>query len=261
VLGSRELFANAHIPCFRTPEAATDAVDFLYRYLLSQQQLLQLPNPASRHTRADSHSAKELITSELNNNARVLGPQKTRALLAMFDIDVLPAHRAENVTDALAFAEKIKYPVAMKLVSPNIRYKAEIARTRLNVQDANELRITFSAMQSELATKRPEAEFRGILIESMYMQSNARALAVSISRDATFGPVISVGIGGDLSSLVQERAVQLPPLNNFLAESMLSTPVIANYLGNFRHQKPVEPGGAIHVLRRLSEMACVISIR
>lgn len=256
VLSSRELFANANIPCFRTPEAGIDAIDFLHRYLLSQQQLLQLPNPASRHTRADSHSAKKLISKELEQNARVLGPQKTRALLALFDINVLPAHRAENVKDALGFARKIGYPVAMKLVSPNIRYKAEITGTKLNVSDEQELTHTFSAMQSELASKRPEAEFRGILIESMYTQSNARVLAMSLSRDATFGPVISVGIGGDLSSLIHERAVQLPPLNNFLIDNMLATPVIANYLGKFRHQKPVEPSGAAHVLRRLSEMAC-----
>jgi len=256
VLSSRELFANANIPCFRTPEAAIDAVDFLHRYLLSQQQLLQLPNPASRHTRADSHSAKALISSELKQNARVLGPQKTRTLLALFDIDVLPAQRAENLSDAVKFATRIGYPVAMKLVSPNIRYKAEITGTKLNVADEAELTATFSTMQSELAEKRPEAEFRGILIESMYTQSNTRELAVSLTRDATFGPVIGVSIGGDLSSLIQERAVQLPPLNNFLIDSMLATPVIANYLGSFRHQKPIEPSGAAHVLRRLSEMAC-----
>jgi len=256
VASSRELLTENQIPCFRTPEAATDAFDFLHRYLVSQQQLVQLPNPTSRYTRADASSAKTLINTALDNGERVLGPQKTRALLGFFDIKVLPALRATSLEDALACAAKLSYPIAMKLVSPNVRYKAEIHGTVLNIDNDEKLTQAYNDISERLQTLRPEAEFRGVLIETMYTDTNTRNLAMSLTRDATFGPVINVSVGGDLSTLVQERASQLPPLNNFLIDTMLATPTIANYLGEFRHQKPVDTKAASHVLRRLSEMAC-----
>ncbi len=256
VNASREALAKAQIPCFRTPEAATDAFDFLHRYLVSQQELLQLPNPTSRHTRADSASARELIANALANGERVLGPQKTRTLMGLFDISTLPATRATSLTDAVSSAKSIGYPVAMQLVSPNIQYKSEVHGNILNIQNEEQLTYAFNLIKQKMASLRPDAEFRGVLIEKMHSENNTRNLAMSLTRDATFGPVISVSVGGDLSTLVQQRAAQLPPLNNFLIERMLATPTIANYLGDFRHHRAVGKKGATHVLRRLSEIAC-----
>jgi len=256
VKDSRETLAKANIPCFKTPEAAIDAFDFLHRYLLSQQQLLQLPNPTSRYTRADTKSARELIAESLANGERVLGPQKARKLLGLFDIDVLPALRATNLTDAITGAQEIGYPVAMKLVSPNVRYKSEIHGIELNIQNEQQLTDTYNLISEKMASLRPDAEFRGVMVEKIHSDKNFRSLAMSLGRDATFGPVVRVSVGGDLSALVHQRAAQLPPLNNFLIDSMLSTPSIANYLGEFRHQKPVDNAGAAHILRRLSEIAC-----
>ena len=256
VKDSREALAKANIPCFRTPEAATDAFDFLHRYLVSQQELVQLPNPTSRYSRADADSARELITKSLNNAERVLGPQKTRRLLELFDINVLPAMRATKLTTALASAAKIGYPVAMKLVSPNVRYKSEVYGAVQNIQDNQQLTDAYYSISERMKSLRPDAEFRGVLVEKMHSDKNTRDLSMSLSRDATFGPIISVSVGGDLSTLVHQRTAQLPPLNNFLINSMLCAPGIANYLGEFRHQKPVGLKAAAHVLRRLSEMAC-----
>lgn len=256
VSSSRELLTENQVPCFRTPEAATDALDFLHRYLLSQQQLLQLPNPTSRYTRADVSNARLLIDNAIGNGERVLGPQQTRVLLSLFDINVLPALRATSLNDALECAHKLTYPVAMKLVSPNIRYKAEVLGTVINIDGDIQLQQAYDKITSQLRKLRPEAEFRGVLIETMYKNDNTRNLAMSLTRDATFGPVINVGVGGDLSTLVQQRSAQLPPLNKFLVDAMLATPTIANYLGEFRHQQPVGTRMAAHVLRRLSEMAC-----
>jgi len=253
---SREQLVSAGVPSFRTPEAAIDAFDFLHRYLISQQQLLQLPNPTSRHTRADATSARALISTALSKGERVLGPQQTRRLLSLFDIEVLPAKRVTSLDDAISAAQTLGYPVAMKLVSPNIRYKAEVLGTVLNIHDQERLSAAYKEIEQQISSIRPDAEFRGVLIERMHKAKNTRNLALSLSRDTTFGPVISLSVGGDLSSLIHERAEQLPPLNNFLIDSMLTTPTIASYLGEYRHQQPVGNKATAHVLRRLSEMAC-----
>lgn len=253
---ARKVLAEASIPSFRTPEAAVDGFDFLHRYYVSQQQLLQLPDSISRNTRADVSSARKLVQTELLNNQRVLGPMKTRALLHYFDIPTLASGRAESLDEALNMANSIAYPLAVKLVSPNISYKASVIETQLNVDTSDQLRDAWTRIAARLQERRPEAEFRGVLLESMHLPSNARHLAVSLSRDATFGPVLSLGVGGDLTALVHRRAVQLPPLNQFLVEDLLKCREVQTYLGAFRHSEAVDDAPVAQVLRRLSEIAC-----
>ncbi|MFK7996795.1 MAG: GNAT family N-acetyltransferase [Granulosicoccus sp.] len=253
---ARELLARAGIPNFRTPEAATDGFDFLHRYFVSQQQLLQLPNPVSRSTPADATSAKAMVNEQLAQGHRVLGPVRTRALMRLFDIPVLPSQRATSLNEAISMANDIGYPVAMKLVSPNISFKASVVSTQLDIGSDREVEEAWQLIDSRLAALRPYAEFTGVLIEPMHSPGNARFMALSISRDPVFGPVISLGVGGDLTALMHKRRVQLPPINRFLVDDLLDNTEFRLYLGAFRHTEAVDNKPLGDVLRRLSEIAC-----
>ena len=256
VLGARNVLAQAGLPTFRTPETAVDGFDFLHRYFISQQQLLQLPNPASRNTRADAHAARELVCRELDKGNRVPGPLITRNLMELFDIPVLSSDRATSLEDALIMAERLGYPLAMKLVSPNISYKASVIETQLNIDTVDAVADAWHRIESRLKERRPEAHFRGVLLETMYEHDNVRHLAISLLQDPTFGPVISIGIGGDLTALVRQRTVQLPPLNQFLIEDILNGREIQTYLGAYRHSDALDDRPVAQILRRISEMAC-----
>jgi len=253
---ARETLAQAGIPNFRTPEAATDGFDFLHRYFISQQQLLQLPNPTSRRTPADASGAKVMVKKQLDEGHRVLGPVRSHALMRLFDIPVLPGKRATSLSGAIDIADNIGYPVAMKLVSPNISYKASVVSTQLDISSPQAVADAWRLIETRLRARRPDAEFSGVLIEPMHTPANARSMAVSISRDPVFGPVISVGIGGDLTALMHKRRLQLPPLNRFLIEDLLDNTDFRLYLGAFRHSEAVDSKPLGEVLRRLSEIAC-----
>lgn len=256
VTEARELLSKAGVPTFRTPEAATDGFDFLHRYFVSQQQLLQLPNPTSRSTRADLESARELVRNELEENTRVLDPASAHRLLKQFDIPVLPASHARHIDEAVLMARQIGFPIAMKLVSQNIGYKSSIIDTQLDIRNELDVRSAFTNIASSLTSVRPEATFDGVMLEPIYQPFNARHLAISVSRDAVFGPVISVGIGGELTAMHQQRSVHLPPLNSFLINELLSRQQIKTYLGAFRQSKAVDDRPLANVLRRVSELAC-----
>lgn len=253
---SRDLLAMAGIPSFRTPEGAIDGFDFLNRYFVSQQLLLQLPNPASRTTRSVMEPARALIKKEVQAGERVLGPMKTRALMEFLDIPVLPAQRAESVDDAVWMAAMIGYPVVMKLVSPNVSYKASVIETQLDIESPEQVITAWNAIETRLRERRPEAHFRGVLLEPMHAPKNARHLALSVSRDPTFGPVISIGVGGELTALVNQRAVQLPPLNRYLIDDLLQCREVQTYMGAFRHRESVNQKPVARILRQLSELAC-----
>ncbi len=253
---AREALTDAGVPNFRTPEAATAGFDFLHRYHVSQQQLVQLPNPMSRTTPADLPAARAVLHAALAANRRVLAPAEARALAAAFDIGVLPGTRCADADAAVAAAAGIDGAVAIKLVSPHVEWKASVWPTALNVRGEPAVRAAFDAARDALAEHRPDARFDGVLVEPMHAPVQRRELAVGIRRDASFGPVISLGVGGELAVLARDRTVQLPPLNGYLIDSMLEDPSIARHLGAFRHLPAVDREPLRAVLRRLSEMAC-----
>jgi len=258
VRATRERLAEAGIPAFSTPESAIDCIDFLHRYFISQQQLLQLPNATSRTTAVDVPAAQRLIDIALSEGERVLGPQKTRRLLNLFNIKTQAAMRAVDENDALEIVMEIGYPVAMKIVSPNLMHKAAVANTRLGINTDLELITAFEEMRDALAEKRPNATFRGVLIESMYVEKNSRSISVGIHQDATFGPVITLAVGGDNTPISSNRIMQLPPLNQFLIEQMLDAQPMKSYLSAWQYKPAVDRAAVATILRRLSEMATEI---
>lgn len=260
---AREALTEAGIPNFRTPEAATAGFDFLHRYHVGQQQLVQLPNPMSRTTRADVPAARKLARDALEAGARVLDPVRARELAGAFDIRVLPVRLCTGADAAAAAGDELGWPVAIKLVSPHVEWKASVWPTALGVPDADAARAAFDGARDALARERPDARFDGVLVEPMHGADGARGradprreLAVGIRRDASFGPVISLGIGGAQSAVARDRTVQLPPLNGFLIDSMLADPGLVHHLGAYRHLPAIDPEPLRAVLRRLSEMAC-----
>ena len=253
---AREALTDAGVPNFRTPEAAVAAFDFLHRHRVSQEQLVQLPNPMSRRTRADLPAAREIVAEALDAGLRVLDPARARALAAAFDLHVLPARLATSADEAAAAARQLGWPVAAKLVSPHVEWKASVWPTALDVADEATLRDAFAAARDALAAHRPDARFDGLLVEPMHAPGPVRELAVGIRRDASFGPVISLGVGGAASAVARDRTVQLPPLNNFLIERMLEGGDVPHHLAAYRHLPAVDPAPLRAVLRRLSEIAC-----
>jgi len=253
---ARETLSQAGIPTFRTPEGATDGFDFLYRYFVSQQQLLQLPNPTSRYSRANVNEGQSLIDGALMDDVRVLDPERARELLRYFDVPVLASELATDVEQAIDIAKRMGYPVAMKLYSPSLVYKSSVLGTQLGISNDEQLSKTWALIRQRLTSLRHDLPFGGVLIEPMYAPENARSLAISVSRDSLFGPVISLRMGGQLSALHQKQSVHLPPLNRYLIDELLAGEQLQTYLGAFRHAQAVSDRPLANILRRVSELAC-----
>ena len=167
----------------------------------------------------------------------------------------LKSRRATTIEEAIEAAQQIGFPIAMKLVSPNVSYKASVVSTQLSIMDTQGVHEAWNMIEQALKRKRPDAQFRGVLVEEMHQPKNRRDLAIGISRDATFGPVLNVGIGGDLTPLLLRRTSQLPPLNDFLIDELLSTPVLRSYFGEFRHNEALDMKRVAKLLRQLSELS------
>lgn len=256
VHSSWELFAKYKIPCFSTPEAAIEAFSYLVRFYENQQLLLQVPEPIAYPSPADVTGARLIIESAITDQRSLLTTIESKAILSAFGIPITQTIHAATASDALVAAESIGFPVVMKIDSPDITHKQDVGGVQLNITNAQAVREFFNQLISHAKQKRPDANISGVTVERMYKTVNDRELMVGVLKDPIFGPVINFGAGGSLVEVMQDRALALPPLNQYLINNLITKTHIAKMLDEFRNKPAVNHTAIEDLLLRVSEMVC-----
>ena len=258
VAAGRAQLNGAGLPAYADPEMAVEAFAHLAAFHRNQQLLLEAP-PALGHEEApDIERARRLVTDALAANATVLSAAQSKALLQAFRVPVVRTVRAPRLDDALAAAQEIGYPIALKIDSPDITHKSDVGGVCLGIRDAAGVRAAHAAMMKTVAERRPEARVSGVCVEPMASREDARELMAGIVRDPIFGPVIAFGAGGIAVEVLKDRVVALPPLNRILVEDMIRGTRVGRMLGEFRNLPAVDREALHALLLRLSEMAVAI---
>ncbi|PID49110.1 MAG: GNAT family N-acetyltransferase [Proteobacteria bacterium] len=252
----RKILSEAGIPHFNTPEAAVDAFSYLTAYRSNQKMLVQVP--ASVETQAsepDIEGARLIIESVLAEGRRSLSITESRAILSAFRIPSVPTILTRSPAEALVAAESVGYPVVMKISSPDIIHKSDVNGVRLNINSARTVRSIYQELLESARKYKPDARIDGVTVEPMYRGRAARELMVGLVRDPVFGPVISFGTGGTAVEVHRDRAVVLPPLNDYMIKKTICRTRAARMLVEFRNMPEVNFPALRKVLQRVSELA------
>jgi acetyltransferase len=256
-VGEARLILNeAAIPTFRTPEAAVGAFGNIASFYQNQQLLQQTPPPLSDLAKPDVEGARMLIESVLAERRKVLTEMESKALLAAFHIPVTKTILARSVNEAIMIATQLGFPVALKIDSPDISHKSDVQGVALNIVNAVGVRDSYVEMMQAVAKLMPDARINGVTIQNMSSQKRGREVCVGLVTDDPFGPVIAFGAGGTMIELINDRAMELPPLNQFLARRLIERSRVAETLGEWRGAAPVNMVALEQVLLRVSEMVC-----
>ncbi len=256
VAAAREVLASAAIPSFRTPEAAVGAFGNIASFYQNQQLLQQTPPPLSTLAKPDIEGARLLIENVLTERRKVLTEMESKALLSAFHIPVTQTILARSANEAMMIATQLGYPVALKIDSPDISHKSDVNGVALNVLNAVGVRDIYNTMIQAVAKLQPGARINGVTIQKMARNKRGRELNVGLVTDDPFGPVIAFGAGGTMIELINDRAMELPPLNQFLARRLIDRSRVAETLGEWRGASAINRDALEHVLLRVSEMVC-----
>ena len=252
----RNLFKQAGIPYFTTPEPAVEVFSFLSAFYENQRQLMQTPGPLSQQAEPDLEGARLIIESALAHGRHLLNEVESKALLAAFHIPIAQTLIARDPMEAMLMAQQTGFPVAMKINSPDITHKSDVNGVRLGLSSGQAVRAAFGEMLADIRRLRPDAALDGVVIEPMAARPHAREVLLGMTSDPVLGPVIVFGAGGVDVEALQDRAVTLPPLNRYLARDLIGRTRVATLLGPFRNRPPVDMDALENVLLRLSEMVC-----
>ena len=253
---ARTVLNTAMIPTFRTPEAAVGAFGNIASFYQNQQLLQQTPPPLSTLAKPDIEGARLLIESVLAERRNVLTEMESKALLSAFHIPVTKTILARNANEAMMIATQLGFPVALKIDSPDITHKSDVNGVALNVMNAVGVRDTYNDMMQAVKRNQPNARINGVTIQNMARHKRGREIYIGLVTDDPFGPVIAFGAGGTMIELMNDRAMELPPLNQFLARSLIDRARVSETLGEWRGATAVDMDALEHVLLRVSEMVC-----
>ena len=183
---------------------------------------------------------------------------ESKTLLAAFHIPVTRTLLARNAHEAMMIATQQGFPVALKIDSPDIAHKSDVGGVALNLHNGEAVRNAFNDMMQRVKRIKPDARINGITVQNMARSRRGREICIGLVSDDPFGPVITFGAGGTMIELIQDRAMELPPLNQFLARRLMERSRVFDTLGEWRGASPVNMEALEQVLLRVSEMVCAL---
>ena len=255
VAEARHLFEEAGIADFETPEEAIQACAMLATYRRNQKLLLEAPSSSSAIGAPDTARARAIIATALAAGREALDEVESKALLATYGIPTVRTARTAATADAAAkAAAAIGYPVALKVLSPEISHKSDAGGVMLDIADEAGLREATHQMLACVGALRPDARIEGFSVQAMARRPEAQELIVGASVDPIFGPVLMFGQGGTAVEVIGDRAIALPPLNRVLARDLVARTRVSKLLRGYRGRAPADVDAVCDVLVALSRM-------
>lgn len=203
---AREFEKDSNVLYFCSIDRAMRALFALYQYhhIIKKKEHYQLiPALGGEQSRV-----KEILAAK---KAGYLSQADVFSLLEACGLDVARWGTAVSVEEALSLAEKIGYPVCMKVLSSDISHKSDVGGVRLNIGNGQQLAETYTEMLRQIKLGQPQAKLEGVLIQE-YLHGGTELLLGS-KRDGQFGPVLAFGAGGIFTEIINDLALRIPPLS------------------------------------------------
>ena len=253
-LQARQLLHRKGLATFGTPGEAVRAFMQRVRYSRAQAQLLETPAADVGDFARYRDGARAMIAAALEQRREWLDAIEVNELLAGYGIPVVDTRVAVSADEALIAAEAIGYPVALKILSPDIVHKSDVGGIALDLGNGEALRDALSRMVERIRGVAPDATIEGFVLQAMIDRPRAHELILGMAEDAQFGPVLLFGHGGTATEVIADRALTLPPLNLALAASLIDRTRVSRLLAGYRDRPPADREAIARTLVRLSEL-------
>jgi len=252
----RDILHKSSIPTFDYPDTAARAFNYMWKYSKNLQSIYETPSLPKRKTKdgiPNREKVKEIFESVRNSKRTLLTEFESKQILSAYGIPVVETLIAQDLNEAVCHAEKIGFPVVLKLYSQTITHKTDVGGVELNLRDAPAVKTAFQRIKEAVEKKAGKDHFQGVTVQPM-IKLEGYEIIVGSSLDPQFGPVMLFGSGGQLVEVYKDRALALPPLNATLAKRMIEQTKIYTALRGVRGRKAADMDAVVDVLVRFSHM-------
>ncbi|OGR01502.1 MAG: acyl-CoA synthetase [Deltaproteobacteria bacterium RIFOXYD12_FULL_50_9] len=245
--GHEELVA-AGLPDYPSPERAVGALKAMCEYAAWRQR----PPRIVTRFRVNRRRVERIITRRLQSCRYQLGEVKAKDILQAYDFRIPEGYLVTSTEEAMEAAERIGFPVAMKIVSPDIIHKTDMGGVRLNVSNKAGVRDAYDLMMLRIGQLAPKAVIEGVYLEKML--DRGLEVIIGMTRDPQFGPMLMFGLGGIFVEVMKDVTFYLAPITGDEAIQMLKSTRSYEILMGKRGQKGVDLAAIANGLQRISQL-------
>jgi acetyltransferase len=250
--GGREIFQRSGVPCYDTPEAAVKTYIGMYRYAGNLELLYETPAELPIDVAPPRHNLQAMLRRVARSGRKVLTETESKRFVKTYGVPVVAQRTAGNLEEARAAAERIGYPVVLKVVSHDITHKSAVGGVEIDICGADDLEPAYTRMLERVKKNAPEAVIEGVSVQKMIRKVDYE-LILGLKKDREFGSVIVFGAGGVGAEGLADFSVSLPPLNQVLARRAMEETRI------FKIMKDPPAGVTPPDLAALEELLTVLS--
>jgi acyl-CoA synthetase (NDP forming) len=196
--------------------------------------------------------AGSIIAKALAQNRTALLEPEAKQVCRAYGLSVPESKLAINKRQAAEFAEKIGFPIVMKIVSPDILHKTEAGGVLLDLNTKKEVENGFSKIVSNAKAFKKTARIDGVLVE--HMERAGLEVIVGGLRDPQFGPVVMFGLGGIFTEVLKDVTFGLAPITKSEAREMIRGIRAYRALSGFRDRLPVDEHAIASIVVQVSKI-------
>ncbi|MFH1564004.1 MAG: acetate--CoA ligase family protein [Nitrospirota bacterium] len=244
-----KILDERHIPHYKFPESAARAMAKMAEY----SQWLTRPRTQVRiFTDVDKAKVEEILATAKKEKREFLPEPQSHGILKAYGFPMIDSRVAKNEQECLQSAEEIGYPVALKIISPDIIHKVDVGGVKLNIKNEVELRNASNELLQGVNLAKPQANILGVFVQKM--ANKGKEIIIGMHKAPLFGNLLMFGLGGIYVEVLKDVTFRLAPIRELSAYRMLEEIRAYKILEGFRGEKPSDIEAIAECLERLSQL-------
>jgi acetyl coenzyme A synthetase (ADP forming)-like protein len=243
-----KILRQHEIPNFPYPERAASVL----RGMADYQEARARPIPSFETFDADRESVDALFQTARAEGRVTIGDAEARQIMTAYGIDIPPSELAESAGTAVKIANRVGYPVVLKIASPDILHKTDVGGVKIGLESASDVRDAFDLITYRAQRYLPEARLWGCLVQKMVPAG--LEILIGMNRDPQFGPLVTFGLGGIYVETLKDVTFRLAPFSRQEAGEMIGEIRARSLLDGVRGQPAVDKDALVETLLRIGQL-------
>jgi acyl-CoA synthetase (NDP forming) len=248
IMPGRDQLVAHNLPDYPSPERAVAALKAMVDYSLWRQR----PARIVARFPVNRKRVERIIARQLRTGRTYIGEAKAKDILRAYDFMVPEGRLIGTVEEAMEIAPRLGYPLAMKIVSPDIIHKSDVGGVKLNLNSPTDVADAFELMMLRISRRVPDAFLEGVYLERMVPKG--REVILGMTRDPQFGPMLMFGLGGIFVEVMKDVTFHLAPITSAEAMAMLMGTRSYKLLEGVRGEQGVDLPAIGEALQRISQL-------
>lgn len=243
-----DILESSSIPNFDFPEEAARTLAAMKKF----SRWVNRPRTDVRTFLVDREKVAKAIEKALLEGRTYMPDAEALNILKSYGFKIAEYYVAKNVDEAVEAAEKLGYPVVLKIASPDIVHKFDIGGVEIRLETPEEVREAYNRIIDNVKKHAPDAHIWGVTVQEMIR--NGLEVILGAKKDPIFGPVIMFGLGGIYVEAYKDVSFRLAPIRELSAYNMIEEIRAGQILRGYRGKPPRDIDALAEGLMRLSQL-------